>query len=349
MSDYLQRAIATIKSGDKENGKRLLIKVLETDQHNEDAWLWMTKVVDSNSKRIKCLENVLRINPDNETAKRGMTLLQQKQAMVSERIETSKDESQLKSRESLSTSFSSSKGETTHSVTQDQRPIVIQSPPQSQWNPGIAAVLSLVIPGAGQMYKGQVGKGLFYLFIVIIGYTLFVIPGLILHIFCIINAKNENPYGDTKGRRERNKKNKKLRFWLLAILGLFMLLGLIGRVVTESSVSSESSVSTEPTEQTQETLTVLDPTSNLPEPERGWLCDFDSKGEIRLWTAASMDAIVKDVVGTCINCCVDVTMYEEKSVEGILFYRISVGSQSGWVDVDYYYPADLGKPDWVSN
>jgi TM2 domain-containing membrane protein YozV len=34
---------------------------------------------------------------------------------------------------------------------------------QNQKNPGLAAVLSLVIPGAGQIYNGQFLKGLFIL------------------------------------------------------------------------------------------------------------------------------------------------------------------------------------------
>ena len=34
-------------------------------------------------------------------------------------------------------------------------------------NSGLAAVLSLLIPGAGQMYSGQIGRGLLFLFIVI--------------------------------------------------------------------------------------------------------------------------------------------------------------------------------------
>lgn len=80
--------------------------------------------------------------------------------------------------------------------------------------------------------------------------------------------------------------------------------------------------------------------------KRGWLCDYDSNGKIRLWTAASMDATVKDVVGTCVGCCVDVTLLDEDMANGILFYHISVGGQSGWVDVDYYYPR---KPGWSSN
>jgi TM2 domain-containing membrane protein YozV len=60
--------------------------------------------------------------------------------------------------------------------------------PQREWNPGIAAVLSLIIPGAGQMYKGNIGSGLVWLIAVVVGYALFIIPGLILHVVCIVNA-----------------------------------------------------------------------------------------------------------------------------------------------------------------
>ena len=56
------------------------------------------------------------------------------------------------------------------------------------WNPGIAAVLSLLIPGAGQMYKGQVERGIVWLLCVALGYSVLVLPGLILHIICILNA-----------------------------------------------------------------------------------------------------------------------------------------------------------------
>lgn len=56
------------------------------------------------------------------------------------------------------------------------------------WNPGVAAVLSLVIPGAGQIYKGQIFNGIFWLVCVIIGYVMFIFPGVILHILCIVGA-----------------------------------------------------------------------------------------------------------------------------------------------------------------
>jgi len=64
---------------------------------------------------------------------------------------------------------------------------------ERNWSPGVAAVLSLVIPGAGQMYKGNIGEGLLWLIFVVIGYALFVIPGLILHIICIATAGSGRP------------------------------------------------------------------------------------------------------------------------------------------------------------
>jgi len=64
---------------------------------------------------------------------------------------------------------------------------------QQTWNPGVAAVLSLVIPGAGQMYKGQIGAGVGWLVGTIAGYCLFIVPGLILHIVCIYKAYSDVP------------------------------------------------------------------------------------------------------------------------------------------------------------
>jgi hypothetical protein len=71
-------------------------------------------------------------------------------------------------------------------------PLVL-SAPQPKWSGGIAAVLSLIIPGAGQMYKGQVANGLVWLIFVIAGYFMLIIPGLILHLFCIIGAASGDP------------------------------------------------------------------------------------------------------------------------------------------------------------
>ncbi len=78
-----------------------------------------------------------------------------------------------------------------HPIT--RQVVVATAEPQAKWSPGIAAVLSLVIPGAGQMYKGRVGIGLVWLVAVFLGYVVLVIPGLILHLICIINAASGDP------------------------------------------------------------------------------------------------------------------------------------------------------------
>jgi len=55
---------------------------------------------------------------------------------------------------------------------------------------GVAAILSVFIPGLGQMYAGRVGTGLAWLMFTFFGYVLFIIPGLALHVACILEATN---------------------------------------------------------------------------------------------------------------------------------------------------------------
>ena len=75
MSKKLNQAISVIKNGDKQTGKCLLVEILKTEPRNENAWLWMTQVVGKKDEKVKCLEQVLKINPDNEIAKKGMARL----------------------------------------------------------------------------------------------------------------------------------------------------------------------------------------------------------------------------------------------------------------------------------
>jgi hypothetical protein len=71
---------------------------------------------------------------------------------------------------------------------------VAVQPRERLWSPGVATVLSLVIPGAGQMYKGDLLLGLFWLIVVPLGYILFILPGLVLHLLCVVTAPLGDPY-----------------------------------------------------------------------------------------------------------------------------------------------------------
>jgi TM2 domain-containing membrane protein YozV len=67
------------------------------------------------------------------------------------------------------------------------------APAQRVWSPGAAIVLSFFIPGLGQMYRGRIGRGILWFTGVVIGYFLFVIPGIIAHLICLVDAYRGDP------------------------------------------------------------------------------------------------------------------------------------------------------------
>ncbi len=54
-------------------------------------------------------------------------------------------------------------------------------------SPGLAALLSLFVPGAGQLYAGRPVAAILWFLVVTAGYAL-ILPGLIMHMFCIAGA-----------------------------------------------------------------------------------------------------------------------------------------------------------------
>lgn len=54
-------------------------------------------------------------------------------------------------------------------------------------SPLLAALLTLLIPGAGHLYAGRILGGIFWFMVVGLGYAL-VLPGLILHLFATVSA-----------------------------------------------------------------------------------------------------------------------------------------------------------------
>ncbi|MCL4402737.1 MAG: hypothetical protein M1436_08765 [Acidobacteria bacterium] len=51
--------------------------------------------------------------------------------------------------------------------------------------------MSFFIPGLGQIYKGHIGAGIVWLIAVTAGYLMLIVPGVILHILCIVNAARD--------------------------------------------------------------------------------------------------------------------------------------------------------------
>lgn len=63
-----------------------------------------------------------------------------------------------------------------------------------RWDPTVAALLSFIFPGLGQIYKGQPVNGIVWMIAVFAGYFFFVLPGLVLHLLCIIGAASGDRY-----------------------------------------------------------------------------------------------------------------------------------------------------------
>jgi hypothetical protein len=63
------------------------------------------------------------------------------------------------------------------------------STPKLPFN-GVAAVMSLFIPGLGQLYKGHIGIGFVWGLCAFLGYIFLVVPGIIIHLACIYDAGN---------------------------------------------------------------------------------------------------------------------------------------------------------------
>ncbi len=75
-SHFMKQAILAARTGRKAEARQLLAQVLQANSRHEQAWLWMSAVVESDAERVRCLQQVLAINPDNTAARKGLEQFQ---------------------------------------------------------------------------------------------------------------------------------------------------------------------------------------------------------------------------------------------------------------------------------
>ena len=75
MDKSLEQAIVAIKAGDKATARKLLLAIIKENPNNETAILWLSTTTDDPARKRECFERVLKINPENEVAKRGLDKL----------------------------------------------------------------------------------------------------------------------------------------------------------------------------------------------------------------------------------------------------------------------------------
>ncbi len=76
--DLLKAGIAAAKAKQKEQARELLMQVLDVDEENAIAWLWLSSVMGTLEEQEICLENVLAIDPNHKAAQQGLAILRKK-------------------------------------------------------------------------------------------------------------------------------------------------------------------------------------------------------------------------------------------------------------------------------
>src|SRR5579864_7126487 len=76
----IQEAAAALKAGRKADARRVLDQAIALDERSEQAWFWMSGVVDNDEEQQICLENVLAINPANQKAQKGLDTIRAKRS-----------------------------------------------------------------------------------------------------------------------------------------------------------------------------------------------------------------------------------------------------------------------------
>jgi tetratricopeptide (TPR) repeat protein len=77
IAQLLYDGAVAVQQGQHEKAQELLLKLLEIDEANELAWLWLSGAVQDPADQQVALENVLALNPNNQRAIDGLAWLQQ--------------------------------------------------------------------------------------------------------------------------------------------------------------------------------------------------------------------------------------------------------------------------------
>ena len=72
----LRDAIMAARIGNRDQALVLLLQAVEQEPHNEEAWLWLSRMVDTDAQRIECLRRMIEINPGNQAAQAEIERLQ---------------------------------------------------------------------------------------------------------------------------------------------------------------------------------------------------------------------------------------------------------------------------------
>jgi tetratricopeptide (TPR) repeat protein len=71
----LQEALDAARQGQRTRARDLLTRLLRTNQGEPSYWLYLSSVVDTQKERVYCLQTALKLEPENQAARRGLTMM----------------------------------------------------------------------------------------------------------------------------------------------------------------------------------------------------------------------------------------------------------------------------------
>jgi hypothetical protein len=80
MNELTQRGIAALRKGDRMGARQYLGTALKQDPGDIQAWLWLSGAVDRDEERIDCLRQILKLDPNNVVAARGLAQMVERSA-----------------------------------------------------------------------------------------------------------------------------------------------------------------------------------------------------------------------------------------------------------------------------
>ncbi len=75
--DQFKQAVAAFKAGRRDEARNLLMDIVDKDERHEQAWLYLSALVETVEEQQICLENVLEISPNNDRARKGLEKVKQ--------------------------------------------------------------------------------------------------------------------------------------------------------------------------------------------------------------------------------------------------------------------------------
>jgi hypothetical protein len=75
IEQQLAEAARLSRQGQDAEARRLLVQILEIEPNNEQAWLWLGRILPDLAQRRYCLERVLKLSPENAQAHEALEVL----------------------------------------------------------------------------------------------------------------------------------------------------------------------------------------------------------------------------------------------------------------------------------